>query len=267
METYTCNDCNEQFDTRANYLARNAVCPDCFEFPDVGPDEPAAENYTVYLAASIDVGMHGAYHAAYFRVAAQSSADARFFVRAYQLLGDTVNDHRTVADIEFEGETLVSKDHRPTVTLTELPPTDPHHGYCVTKLEDRSGDDYEDQLDYGPNTTDKLPDPEMAPKDILVHATDEQINHKLESNVPDDHLCYWTVSGTPQQTRYGQRIWFEQDGRLVACGQIHGTETGKIWFTPLWEVDLECPTTVPNQGFKYVESVETDQRMPERARA
>jgi len=268
MKTVECNHCGDEFDTRANYLARNGVCPDCFEFPDVHHDETPDEDYSVYLKASVPVGRHGAFHAAYFRVAAKTAADARFFARAYQRLEDTVNDPN-LADLAFDGDEQVLT--RPgavptTVRVLELPPAERHDGYCVTKLDTRNGDDYEDQLDYGPNTTDKLPNPDMAHKDVLVHATDEQIDHKLEENVPDDHLCYWTVSGTPQQTRFGQRIWFEQDGRLVACGQIHSTETGRIWFSPLWEVDLECPTTVPNQGFKYVESIETDQRSPEKAR-
>ncbi|APX00188.1 hypothetical protein CHINAEXTREME_20460 (plasmid) [Halobiforma lacisalsi AJ5] len=269
MDTHTCSDCGEPFDTRANYLARNAVCPDCFEFPDVHHDETPDNDHTVYLVASVSAGMHGAFHAAYFRVAAQSEADARFFAIAYQRLEDTVNEP-SLADIAFDGEELVLI--RPgaaptTVRVVELPVVERHDGYAVTKLDTRNGDDYEDQLDFGPNTTDKLPDPDMTPKDVLVHATDEQIEHKLEKNVPDDHQCYWTVNGTPQQTRFGQRIWFEQDGQLVACGQIRGTESGRIWFSPLWEVDLECPTTVPNQGYKYVEPIDTGQRTPERARA
>ncbi|QCC57207.1 hypothetical protein [Natrinema thermotolerans] len=268
METITCGECGGPFETRENYLARNAVCPDCFEFPDVAHDETRAEDYTVYLAASVSAGMHGAFHAAYFRVAARSKADARFFVRAYQRLADTVNDPN-LADLAFDGDEQILT--RPgaaptTVRVLELPPTERHDGYAVTKLGTRN-DDYADQLDYGPNTRDKLSDPDMCYKDVLVHATDEQIDHKLEENVPEDHLCYWTVNGTPQQTRFGQRIWFEQDGRLVACGQIHSTETGRIWFSPLWEVDLECPTEVPNQGFKYVESIESDQRTPDRAHA
>ncbi|OLZ39078.1 hypothetical protein A6E15_19130 [Natrinema saccharevitans] len=269
MESHTCTECNDQFETRDNYLARNSVCPDCFEFPDVNYDETPDTEYTVYLAASVSAGMHGAFHAAYFRVAARSTADARFFVRAYQRLDDTVNDPK-LGEIAFDGEEVVLT--RPgaaptTVRVMELPLVERHDGYAVTKLGTRNGDDYEDQLDFGPNTRDKLPDPGMSYKDVLVHATDEQIDHKLEENVPEDHLCYWTVNGTPQQTRFGQRIWFEQDGRLVACGQVHSTETGRIWFSPLWEVDLECPTEVPNQGFKYVDSIESDERTPERARA
>ncbi|WP_226042910.1 hypothetical protein [Natrinema sp. DC36] len=141
---HTCTDCTETFETRDNYLARNDICSDCFEFPDMLHDETLNEVATVYFAASIDVGMHEDYHAAYFRVAAYSEADARFFVRTYQLL---------------EGNTLVSQDHRPTVALTALPPTDPYNGYAVTKLDSRNADDDYIEQTHGdcPTTMGKLP--------------------------------------------------------------------------------------------------------------
>lgn len=91
-------------------------------------------------------------------------------------------------------------------------------------------------------------------KDVLIHASEEQIDHKLAENVPDDHKCYWMVSGTPRQTRYGQRVWFETDGRIVAVGQVHNIETGRIWFTPLERVDAEPPEDPPNQGFMYLDT-------------
>ncbi|WP_436348779.1 hypothetical protein [Natronorubrum sp. FCH18a] len=144
----------------------------------------------------------------------------------------------------------------------ELPIAERHDGYAVTKIGTRNGDDYEKQLDFGPTTMDKLPDPDMTYKDVLIHTTAEQIDHKREGNVPDGHECHWTVNGTPQQTRVLQQIWFEVDGRIVAAGEIRGVETGRIWFTPLWDVDLEPPEDPPNQGFLYVEPIETEQRSP-----
>ncbi|WP_436346834.1 hypothetical protein [Natronorubrum sp. FCH18a] len=268
METYTCNGCGDEFETKPNYLARNTVCPDCFEFPDVHYDETPDPDYSIYLVSSTSAGMHGAFHGAYYRVAAKSERDARFFARAYAILEDTVN-HNSLADIEFDGEQVVP-DHSGGATeirAMELPIAERHDGYAVTKLETRNGDDYEDQLDYGPTTMDKLPDPDMTYQDVLIHTTEEQIDHKREGNVPDNHECYWTVNGTPQQTRVLQRIWFEVDGRIVAAGEIRGVETGRIWFSPLWDVDLKPPEEPPNQGFMYVEPIDTDQRTPNRGRA
>ncbi|APX98530.1 hypothetical protein BB347_17630 (plasmid) [Natronorubrum daqingense] len=258
----TCSGCDDVFETNPNYLERTGVCPDCFEFPDVYHDELPPDDYSVYLVASTSAGMHGAY----YRVAAKTVQDARFFARAYAVLEDTTNNTRdSLATIEFDGERVVDNRVGAGVTIVralELPTAERHDGYTVTKIGTRNGDDYEKQLDYGPATMDKLPDPDMQYKDVLVHTTEEQIDHKLEENVPDGHQCYWTVNGTPQQTRVLQRIWFEVDGRIVAAGEIRSVETGRIWFTPLWEVDLEPPREPPNQGFTYVDEIETDQRTP-----
>lgn len=139
METVECAGCGEAFETRANYLARNDVCPDCFDFPDVHYDETPAEDYSIYLVASVMAGIHGAFHAAYFRVASQSEADARFFARAYQRLEDRVNEPN-LADLAFDGEEVVlTRPGQPptTVRVVELPLVERHDGYCVTKLGTR----------------------------------------------------------------------------------------------------------------------------------
>lgn len=159
METKTCGTCGESFETKDNYLARNSVCPDCFEFPDAHYDETPADEYDVYLVASVSAGMHGAFHAAYYRVGAKTEADARFFARAYELLEDTINEP-SLSSIEFDGEHVV--EHRigapgTTIRVMELPIVERHDGYAVTKLETRNGDDYEGQkYGAGPTTMDKL---------------------------------------------------------------------------------------------------------------
>jgi len=91
--------------------------------------------------------------------------------------------------------------------------------------------------------------------DVLIHTTADEIDHKRRGEVPDDHLCFWTVNGTPRPPEPGRRVYFEVDGRLVACGEIREIETGKLWFDPLESVDREPPIVVPSRGFTYVEPI------------
>ena len=89
--------------------------------------------------------------------------------------------------------------------------------------------------------------------DVFIHATREQIDEKLETNVPDDHYCYWTVNGTPRQTATGQRVWFETGGEIVAGARIVGLESGKLWFEPALETRFYPPKEPPERGFAYIE--------------
>jgi len=100
--------------------------------------------------------------------------------------------------------------------------------------------------------------------DVLIHTTADAIAHKRRGEVPDGHLCFWTVNGTPRQTEPGRHVYFEVDGRLVARGEIRDIETGKLWFDPLEPVDIEPPTAVPSRGFTYVEPIgdETTEAQP-----
>jgi hypothetical protein len=156
---------------------------------------------------------------------------------------------------------------QPVLVAQKLPSGEWHDGYAVRKLGFRGAHgDREEQRSIGPDTIDQINDMSADDyQDVIVHATEEQIDHKLAENVPDDHMCYWQVSGKPRQTRFGQRIWFENGGRIVATGGIYGVETDRIWFYPLESVDLDVPVDVPSQGFKYVDQDLID--VPEEATA
>lgn len=88
--------------------------------------------------------------------------------------------------------------------------------------------------------------------DVLIYATRDDIEHKLEAHVPDHHHCYWTVTGTPRQTEPGQSVLFSDGDRVHARGEITDVENGKLWFRPLERVDETPPTDAPTRGFTYV---------------
>ena len=252
-----CRHCGDEFEPADNYLRRNEVCPQCFQFPDVASDEPSNERATVYLAARVQHGMHGIYDRSYYRVAAESAPDARWLVEAFVALDapeDEQYRRKQLLALEVDDDGVANTRMRPRISVGEAVGDD-HDGYAVQKLGYRShtGDE-ERQRDLGPNTTDQLRTMDADDyQDVLVHASEEEIEHKLRENVPDGHECYWTVNGTPRQTRFGQRIWFEADGEIVAAGQIKRCETGRIWFTPLERVDAELPKEPPTRGFRYIE--------------
>jgi hypothetical protein len=257
--TITCWHCGNDFETRENWLSVHETCPDCFEFPDVYRESDVSrDEFSVFLTSRIVRGIWGAGHDEYFRVAARDKAAALWFTEAYIQLEKGEGRSR-LRHIVVEDGVANTRDEAPLLSAGEFPYVVAHDGYAVARLASRySSGDYEDQeYRYGPNTTDQFQN--MDPEDykhVLIHATEEQIDHKLQENVPDDHRCYWTVNGTPRQTRFGQHIWFENDGRIVAGGQIHHTEEGRIWFSPLEQVDLDLPTDPPTRGFTYVDGIE-----------
>jgi len=90
-------------------------------------------------------------------------------------------------------------------------------------------------------------------RDVLIHADEERIAHKRRGNVPAGEQPFWSVNGTPRQTKPGRRIWFEADGELIATAPITTVEEGRIWFEPLVDADGEPPTEPPSRGFTYVD--------------
>lgn len=89
-------------------------------------------------------------------------------------------------------------------------------------------------------------------RDVLIHADPEDIEHKLDGEVPDGEVCYWTVNGKPQRTRAGADILFTDGDQVIARAEIIDVEDGRIWFYPLTEVREDLPTTPTTRGFKYV---------------
>lgn len=254
-----CETCGEAFETCENWLFENETCPSCFSFPDVHPDEYTDEEYDVYLVARVQAPPKSGVQASYFRVAARSESEAMWFTEAYVVFDYIDSEERNrqrLKSLKIGEDGIANTNTRPELAASKSAGIDPHNGYAVRKLAFRSahGDD-ERQEDRGPNTLDQITDPkQMDYKDVLIHATEEQIDHKLAENVPDDHCCYWTVSGTPRQTRHGKRGWFETDGRIVARGVIQSVENGRIWFSPLKRVDAEPPKDAPSRGFTYLDT-------------
>ncbi|WP_135306341.1 hypothetical protein [Haloarcula amylovorans] len=257
MNTQTCHHCDDSFETRENWLFDHETCPDCFEFPDVAPDnQPMPDEFNVYLVGRIQTIPKSGAEESYFRVAARSEHEAMWFAEAYLELEYDGSGGR-LADLLIE-DGRANTNMNPDFSVTKLPSAAWHDGYAVKKLSFRStSGDGSTQRDLGPNTTDQFSNMRADEyQDVLVHTTDEQIAHKRRENVPDGYRCYWTVNGTPRRTRYGQRIWFETDGRIVAGGTIDGVETGRIWFSPLERVDIEPPTDPPTRGFTYIDPLE-----------
>ncbi|QIO25468.1 hypothetical protein [Haloarcula sp. JP-L23] len=257
-QSIQCRKCGEAFETRENWLHANETCPDCFTFPDVYPDDqPMPDEFDVYLVGRVQTIPKSGAEESYFRVAARDAHEAMWFADAYlELEYDGRRGRLTDLVVDENGQ--ANTNTNPVLSATPLPSAAWHDGYSVQKLAFRSTSaDVETQRDLGPNTTDQFQHMDSDDyMDVLVHTTDEQIDHKLRENVPDGHTCYWTVTGTPRQTRFGQRIWFETDGRIVAGGQIEGVETGRIWFSPLERVDVAPPTDPPTRGFTYIEPLD-----------
>ncbi|MFC4553516.1 MULTISPECIES: hypothetical protein [Halorussus] len=262
MSTYTettCSTCGEAFETRENWLFDHETCPECFAFPDVHPDDSVDDEFNVYLVSRVQAPPKCGPEANYYRVAARSEPEALWFAEAYMILEyehrmDSQN-RRKLADLEIAENGRANTNTYPELSACQSS-IEWHDGYTVRDLGFRGthGDD-EDQRDLGPNTTDQFTHMSADDyRDVLVHATEEQIDHKLAENVPDDHLCYWTVNGTSRQTRHGQRIWFENDGRIVAGGIIDHVESGRIWFSPLERVDADLPKDAPSRGFTYLDT-------------
>ena len=90
-------------------------------------------------------------------------------------------------------------------------------------------------------------------QDVLIHASHSDVAHKHRPALAADEEAYWRVNGTPRQTEPGQRIWFEDHGRIHAWGLITALEDGRLWFDRARLVDLPCPEDAPTRGFTYVE--------------
>lgn len=265
MSIYTtvkCGDCGTDFKTRENWLFDHQTCPECFVFPDVHPGEaPKSDEFNVYLVSRVQAPPKCGPEANYYRVAARSEDEALWFTEAYEILeyeySTQSQNRRKLADLEIE-DGVANTNTNPDLSACRSSYIEWHDGYTVRELAFRGphGDE-EDQRDLGPNTTDQFTHMTADDyKDVLVHATEEQIDHKLVENVPDDHLCYWTVSGTPRKTRHAQRIWFENDGQIVAAGYIDHVETGRIWFHPLKPVDADLSKEPPSRGFTYLDEAD-----------
>jgi hypothetical protein len=87
--------------------------------------------------------------------------------------------------------------------------------------------------------------------DVLIRASEERIEHKLEEYVREGEHCYWTVNGTPQKAEKGDKILFSDGNRVHAEGEILWVEHGEIHFTPLKSVDKPNPRKPPMRGFAY----------------
>ena len=260
--TTSCSTCESEFRTRENWLFEHATCPECFEFPDVHPDDHVDDDFRVYLVSRVQAPPKFGPEANYYRVAARSESEALWFAEAYSILEYNYRmesqNRRKLADLEIDADGRANTNTYPELTACQSS-IEWHDGYTVRDLEYRGphGDE-ERQRDLGPNTTDQFTHMDADDyRDVLIHASEDEIEHKLKENVPDDHRCYWTVSGTPRQTRHGQRVWFESDGRIVAGGIVDHVEAGRLWFSPLERVDADLPKDPPNQGFTYLD---TDER-------
>jgi len=258
----TCTTCESEFETRENWLYENETCPECFEYPDVEPNGAPRDEFDVYLVSRVQAVPKSGVEANYYRVAGRSESEALWFTEAYQILDydceTEARNRQRLASLGIDADGQANTRTNPVLTAAESSQMECHDGYTVRELGFRSTSaDAQRQERRGPNTTDQITNPtDMNYKDVLIHASEDEIDHKLKANVPDGHKCYWTVSGTPRQTRFGQRVWFETDGRIVAVGQVYNIEAGKIWFTPLERVDADVPEDPPNQGFMYLDTEE-----------
>lgn len=90
--------------------------------------------------------------------------------------------------------------------------------------------------------------------DVLVQTSRAALEHKMKGEVKPGHLPFWRVNGTPRKTEVGRAILFSDGDRVVARGVIADLEDGRIWFSPLEDVDEALPDEPPSRGFKYVEA-------------
>jgi len=90
-------------------------------------------------------------------------------------------------------------------------------------------------------------------KDVLIRTAHADVEHKRPAVLADDEEAYWRVSGEPQQTEPGRKIWFARGDHIHAHGEITALEDGRIWFDAAHETYVPCLDDAPPQGFTYVE--------------
>lgn len=91
-------------------------------------------------------------------------------------------------------------------------------------------------------------------KDVLIYADPADVEHKLESEVPDHHdYCYWTVNGRPRQTGPGASVLFTDGDSVHARGDVLECVDGELRVTPLERVDEPLPADPVTRGFTYVD--------------
>jgi len=88
--------------------------------------------------------------------------------------------------------------------------------------------------------------------DILIYADPGDIDHKFPEELPPGHTPYWSVSGTPRQTKPGCDVLFTDGDRVFARGEIVAVEDGRLWFEGLDRVNEAVPAEPVTRGFKYV---------------
>ncbi|MFC6768338.1 hypothetical protein [Natrinema soli] len=89
------------------------------------------------------------------------------------------------------------------------------------------------------------------PDDVLGQTTRNDLEQKIDGEIPVGHLPFWQVAGTPRRTEPGRAIPFSDGQRVIAT-----LEGGRIWFSPLEEVDDELPDDAPSRGFTSVDPAE-----------
>lgn len=114
----------------------------------------------------------------------------------------------------------------------------------------------------GLSTTELLSAPKRGEQDVIIHASEDALRHKVFDYTdgtdlgdnPRQSLAYWSVSGTPQRTGPGRAILFSTDGETVDYyAPICTVEEGKIWFAFLHPTRFDVPTEPPTRGFKYLD--------------
>lgn len=94
----------------------------------------------------------------------------------------------------------------------------------------------------------------MTAKDVLIYADPDDVEHKLAANVPAHHdYAYWTVNGTPRQTKPGRSVLFTDGDRVFARGEVLELVVGELRFTSLERVDEPLPADPVTRGYKYVD--------------
>lgn len=98
---------------------------------------------------------------------------------------------------------------------------------------------------------------------ILIRATREAVEHKLEVNllkeyngdIPESLFCYWTGI-YPIHWELGDKVMFTDgnvvfaEGKVLDTGIIDGKRA--LCFEPLKEVNYIQPKNAPTRGFTYV---------------
>mgnify|MGYP000347924834 CR=1 FL=1 len=89
-------------------------------------------------------------------------------------------------------------------------------------------------------------------RDVLVSATWDDLAHKRPETLTGDEEAYWRVSGTPRQTAPGQRVWFADEDRIIAWGEITALADGRLWFDGAHETTVPLLDDPPARGFTYI---------------